>query len=114
MASIREQTAPEPWRTDTSDSHYLVTDAQGETIAQIVWNAPGNGRANAERIAVCVTALAGIPTEALRQGVVTDVLAALQALIAVLPKANRASEVFAEFTRGACALAKARGDVQDG
>lgn len=75
--------SPEPWRyANTSGDIY---DTHGCYIGSIFDcdHVPEDGTdrgVNGERIAACVNALAGIPTEALRQGVVRLMIEALRRL----------------------------------
>jgi hypothetical protein len=64
--------SPEPWITfEDKQSEYAYTIMSGsEVVADIVVRPFNKDRANADRIAACVNALAGIPTEVIKTGVI--------------------------------------------
>ena len=106
MTNIRDikQTAmhtPEPWNCDGTTTLYAtpdesgdmtmievnanVTEAGWDTVAFIEAMWPG-AHANARRICAAVNACEGIPTEALEQGAVGDLLEALKGCLFALDK----------------------------
>jgi hypothetical protein len=72
---------PEPWRVDglADNQTQLWVWTPDRPIANIrLGNDPDTDRANARRIVAAVNACKGLPVQALEEGVVTDMLAALR------------------------------------
>jgi hypothetical protein len=92
---------PEPWNCDGRTTLYATPDESGEmTMIEVNANVTNDGwdtvafieaiwpgaRANARRICAAVNACMGIDTEALEQGIVGELLDALQGCLFALDK----------------------------
>jgi len=71
----------------------------------------GRGWRDARRIAACVNACEGIPTEALESGVVQEMVEALEALLPSIENAVGEIYYWPEYERAKAVLAKARGEA---
>jgi hypothetical protein len=72
---------PEPWRIHRLNNGWPVITGDAHDIADLRYNGKGlaHVEANARRICAAVNACKGISTEALEQGIVAELLEALQA-----------------------------------
>jgi hypothetical protein len=72
---------PEPWSVDTADCFLITADADGGMVAatETLDRDDAACSSNARRIVAAVNACRGLSTKALEQGVVRELLEALEA-----------------------------------
>ena len=99
---------PEPWEQDNNDFFAVTADNDGLLVAEteIHDRTDEECYANARRIVAAVNTCEGIATSALEQGVVADLLEALQAFVAADALAEECGEWKWENLEHAFALAR--------
>jgi hypothetical protein len=84
----------EPWKTGRGDCHTIYGPKIAGHEQKVAICPTQDGERdypsvqvffNAQRIAACVNACAGIPTEALNNGIITNAMSALTLIVADLP-----------------------------
>jgi hypothetical protein len=84
---------PEPWSVDTADCFLITADADGGMVAvtETLDRDDATCSSNARHIVAAVKACKGIGTEALEQGAVASVLAALAGCLYALDESMEGS-----------------------